>query len=311
MKRMRQAGLLLALLLVLCGCAPSGEDAPAAATPEAWMAPDRSVHSAQALPLSEQAKAVQRQHPELEVRHLLLDSTHLLSVARSDGRLQPLLILLHEQAANKEELLEEALPFAAQGWHCALLDLPGHGDSAADQAINSLECCVLAGEGISRTIEYFRLSPAVDTACTALLGVSMGGSAAYCYAAGGEYPLTAICCLMAAPDFTLLPPKGGVLRGKESSGTWDEAEYSAYAAAHNPMRKAEQLTSVPLFAWHGLQDQSVPADGDQALEALYLAENRVPFRFIYDEQAGHDLPAGVLDQAARFLAELLRNRRPT
>ena len=306
MKRLIFLALLVTAALALTACAARREAPEQTPVEEDWLAPDRSVHTALNLPLDERALRFQRDDPDLTIERLRLDDVHALSVALPGQKLQPLLILLHEQGADKEELLEDCVRFARLGWHCVLPDLPGHGESSADTVMNSLECCVRADDVLDLIIAYYRLSPAVDTGHTALLGVSMGGSAAYHYAAFGQYPLAALCCLISGADYTLLHDTGGVLAGKECPSAWSDAEFAAYAAEHNPLARAERLVTVPLFSWNAERDPLVPAASARVLEDRYREYSQAPFRFVFDEGTAHEVTEAGFEQAARFLAELAR-----
>lgn len=291
-------------LFALMGCADRGGTPAPAQTPEAWIAPDSSVHQMCVQALPEAASQLQRDHPELTVQASVLDDVHILSVSGVNPRLQPLLIFLHEQGADKEELLEDSVRFAGQGWYCVLMDMPGHGESRSGEWMNGLECIVQAQDSIDTVISYFRLRPETDTDHTVLLGVSMGGSAAYHYAAYGQFPLSALCCFISCADFTRMEDNGGVMNGTDQPSAWDPTDFQTYAAAHNPMQRPERITAVPLFSWCTTQDPVIPVEDAQVLDGLYRSQGQVPNCFVYDESLGHAYSQGAMSHAARFLAEL-------
>ncbi len=303
-KQLRMTAFLLVCLLALSSCGHPEKIEEARQTPESWLAPDKSIHQATALELPSAAREVQQKHPELSVQQLSLDTTCTLTVSTPGPRLQPLLILLHELGSDRTELLDESVRFANQGWFCVLPDMPGHGESRSEVCLDSLECCVQAQNMIDLVIAYFRLSPYVDTGRTALLGVSMGGSAAYYYAAYGRFPVSAMCCFISCPDFTRMEDVGAVLNGTDHLSIWNSETFHAYAKAHNPMSRTDRLLSVPLFSWNTLHDLTIPVQSVQELESMYAGRSQVPFSFSYDDSATHAYTPASMNQASRFLAEL-------
>lgn len=90
------------------------------------------------------------------------------------GQSQGILILLHGRTGRKENLLAAAERFAALGFKCVLIDLPGHGDSPITQT--GFATAEIEQQLLSNLLTEARQFFAEPTSPAFLWGISMGGA---------------------------------------------------------------------------------------------------------------------------------------
>lgn len=297
--------ILLALLILLGGCTAQTEERTTELLSEIqWPSSDAQVHTRRDYSLSTEVEAFMQAFPGISIAHARIDETPIYEVYRTDGKNMPLLIFLHEQGNRKEEFLEVASTYAQSGYFCVLMDLPGYGERTSDETIQAVESIVTSSAEIDLLLEYYRFSPLANSSRFALWGVSMGGSAAYHYAAYGQHDPALMLICSAQADLTRLTNTGSITSGKEHAPTWSAQELLQYCEANNPLNRLERLATIPAFIVHGCKDTVIPVDPVRELEGVLSPYGCA--RFLFLEDAGHDTVPSMLAYASAMLNQYLR-----
>lgn len=293
------------LMFLLVGCSNSKVETATELIKEVqWPSSDASIHTRRDYTLNTEINAYAEEFQNLTISHAKIDDTPIYEVYPSDGKNMPMLILLHEQGNSKDELLEIALPYAQSGYFCILMDLPGYGEHVSSEAIHEVESIVDATAEIDLLLEYYRFSPAADSTKFALWGVSMGGSAAYHYAAYGEKEPRLLLICSAEADFTHLTSTGSVMNGKDQDATWTTMELLNYCEANNPMNGLERLVDIPAFIVHGNEDTIIDVGSIHELEDMLSPYGCAQFLFL--DEVGHETVPYMLSYASAMLNQYLR-----
>lgn len=296
---------LLALLLLLGGCAVQQEERTTELLSEIqWPSSDAQVHTRRDYSLSAAVDAYTQEFPGISITHARMDDTPIYEVYRTDGKNMPLLFFLHEQGNRKDEFLEVAATYAQSGYFCVLMDLPGYGERTSNETIQAVESIVTSSAEIDLLLEYYRFSPLADSGKFALWGVSMGGSAAYHYAAYGQHTPALLLICSAEADLTRLTDTGSITSGQEQAPTWSSQELLQYCETNNPLNQLDHLGTIPAFIVHGCKDTIILVDSIRELEGILSPYGCA--RFLFLEEAGHDTVPSMLSYASAMLNQYLR-----
>lgn len=297
--------VVLILAFVLSGCSTNQrKKATESVREQQWPSSDAQIHIRRDYALGTEANAYAEEFKDITLSHAKIDDTPIYEVYHSDGKNMPILIFLHEQGNSKEELLEIALTYAQTGFYCVLIDLPGYGEHASDETIQEVESIVNATAEIDLLLDYYRFSPTADSTKFALWGVSMGGSAAYHYAAYGKKTPTLLLICSAEADFARLTDTGSIADGKEQPATWDAKTMLNYCEENNPMNQLEKLAYIPAVIVHGNEDTVINVESIRELEAKLSSYGHA--RFLFLEGVGHETVPYMMSYASAMLNQYLR-----
>lgn len=307
-KRIILCALLIVFAMLTSSCSSVGKhdaDNNMDEAPKAWAASDKSLHTAALIPLNNTSKVREYAENFLAANSLLIDDIPVVELYNVQSRLAPVLIFLHEHEGNKEQFLDEASIYAQAGFFCIMFDLNGYGARTSEETIESIESAVQGASDVDLLLEYYRLNPYADTEHFALYGQSMGGSAAWYYAAFGKKTPSAIVTCSAAADFEALPNLGAVKDGKGQSPTWDENRFHNYCIEHNPISQIDRLSKVPAMVYQGMKDNTIAPQITQQLEKMLISTGRQNSLFIYDENGDHNVTPAFLARILPFLNQYI------
>ena len=297
MKKVNYAILILVTILALSGCMSKQGNSSS----NEWLAADGSIHTITTLELSREELELQKNNQDTKLKHLSIDDITIIEVNDNQEQNQPLLFLFHEQGGKKEDMLQLSVQFAESGFFCVLMDLPGYGERKRKETIESLEASVLATEDIDLVCDYYRLQPGVDVDTLVLLGISMGGSAVYHYAAFGKRNPTAIVVACTSPDYTTIEDMGSITNGREGEPSWSEKKFEEYTSDHNPITQLDKLSIPSILSFNGLEDDVIPITGSQELETELASRGKRDMDFIYQGGASHEMTPQFEERILPFL----------
>ena len=302
MKGFRIIALLSICALLMSACSSSLQKDATTLEKKSWAASDNSVHDVTQL----EGISIHLKEEGIVTQHKLVDDIPLIEIYRTDAKLLPVMIFLHEHDGNKEQFVEEAVLYAQSGFFCILFDLKGYGERSLSESTESLESAVQATDDIDLLLEYCRLSPYADAEHFVLYGQSMGGSATWHYAAYGKKTPQAIVACSGACDFTTLADLGSVSNGKGQSPAWTEETYMNFCKVNNPITQIERIAQVPALVYQGMQDHTVLPTSTKELEKLLVSAGATNNFFIYDENGGHNVSPMFLNRILPFLKQYVR-----
>ena len=300
--------LLITFAMVASSCSSGGKNEAEIVneTPKAWSASDKSLHTATIIPLKDANKAREFTENSLAVNSRLIDDIPVIELHNTQSQLSPVVFFLHEHEGSKEQWLDEASVYAQAGFFCIMFDLKGYGARTSDETIESIEAAVQASSDIDLILEYYRLDPHADTDHFALYGQSMGGSAAWYYAAFGKKIPSAIVACSAAANFEALSDLGAVKDGKGQPPTWDEDRFQNYCKVHNPISQIEKLSQIPAMVYQGMKDHTIDPQITKQWEQMLVTIGRQNCLFIYDENGDHNVTPAFLARILPFLKQYLK-----
>ncbi|MBD3239641.1 MAG: prolyl oligopeptidase family serine peptidase [Chitinivibrionales bacterium] len=214
--------------------------------------------------------------------------------AAGSGEPLPLLVYAHwfggnRMAARDAGYYEEC---AARGWLCACPQL--HGEKTVDrQAWGSRE----SQHDLIDVIEYMRRHYRVDSTRIYLAGRSMGGMAAQLMAAKHPDVFAAVVAGQGISDLDAWFAWGTSLQSfVEQFGVRKPyVEENAFAyARRSSVHYGPNFRYVPLYLWHGTNDQIVPVGQTEALYDTITRYSRwhpEPFWFVAAPHGGAAMPA--------------------
>ena len=303
MKKLGFIALFGICVLLMASCSADKRQPEATAAEKSWVSSDRSIHTAKtflpAVPDGAKDDAV-------ITRRIMIDEVPVIELYRADSRLAPVLFFLHDNESSKEQFVDEAAMYAQSGFLCVLFDMKGYGERASAEAVESIESAVQATADIDLLLEYYRLSPFADTDRFVIYGISMGGSAAWHYAAFGERTPTALIACSAAADYSALSDLGAVKNGKSQQPVWDEKRFMEYCISNNPIDHIEKLIQIPALVYQGMQDRTIPPETTQALERLLTSSGAQNNGFIYDDNGGHTVTIAFLNRILPFIKQYVK-----
>ena len=307
MKRIVWCLAMLAVTLALTACSASNQPEHQEETAAIqWPASDTTIHTAQSGALPRAAERLKAANGDLDIRWMRIDDITLYEIYPADAVNLPMVFMLHEHGASKEQYLPEAVSYAQSGYFCVLMDLEGYGERAGTDAVESIEAAALATADMDLLLEYYRLSPYADSNWFALYGQSMGGSAVWHYVAYGKHTPAAVIAACSAADFGSVHDMGCMQNGKEQEPQWSDIAYTEYCNAHNPMKQKERLSSVPMLVFQGLRDTVVDPDVTRAFERYVRGTSECNATFVYDENAAHEVTPSFIARIIPFLNQFLR-----
>ncbi len=204
----------------------------------------------------------------------------------------PAAVLLHGYSSRKEDMADlVGRGLLQQGIASLAIDLPLHGERRGDVDFRSVRNPLALTQAWRRALADARLAlgylgarPEVDAQRLALTGYSMGSFLGVQVAA--DTPVVRALVLAAGGDLPAGTPFDRLVR-----------------AVADPLRAVRRLAGRPLLMVHGRRDSTVRPE--QAQRLFDAASEPKELRW-YD--AGHYLPASVIDDAAAWLAAVLRVR---
>ncbi len=213
----------------------------------------------------------------------------LLPAGAAASRRAPAAVLLHGYSSRKEDMTElVGRGLLAHGIASLAIDLPLHGERRGDLDFRSVRNPLALTQAWRRgladaklALGYLGARPEVDASRLALTGYSMGSFLGVQVAA--DAPAVRALVLAAGGD---LP-----------DGTPFERLVRAVA---DPIKAVRRFAGRPLLMVHGRRDSTVRPE--QAQRLFDAAGEPKELRW-YD--AGHYLPAAVIDDAAAWLAARL------
>ncbi len=214
----------------------------------------------------------------------------LLPDAAGAGCPAPGAVLLHGYSSRKEDMAElVGRGLLRHGIASLAIDLPLHGERRGDVDFRSVRNPLALTQAWRRALAdgklalgYLGARPEVDAGRLALTGYSMGSFLGVQVAA--DSPVVRALVLAAGGDLPAGTPVDRLIR-----------------AVADPL-KAVRRFARPLLMVHGRRDGTVRPD--QAQRLFDAAGGPKALRW-YD--AGHYLPASVIDDAATWLAAQLRD----
>ena len=308
-KRIVLCALLIVFAMLTSSCSSGGNndtDDIMDETPKAWAASDKSLHTAVIIPLKDANKGREYAENSLAVNSRLIDDIPVIELYDIQSHLAPVMFFLHEHEGNKEQFLDEASVYAQAGFFCIMFDLNGYGARTSQEVIESIESAVQATSDIELLLEYYRLNPHADTDHFVLYGQSMGGSAAWHYAAFAQKTPSAIVTCSAAANFEALSDLGAVKDGKGQSPAWDENRFHSYCIEHNPISQIDKLSQIPTLVYQGMNDNTIVPEITQQLEHMLMSTGRQNCLFIYDENGDHNVTPAFLARILPFLKQYIR-----
>ena len=209
-----------------------------------------------------------------------------------EPRPAPAALLVHGYSSRKERMADSVgVSLLARGIASLGLDLPVHGERTAPlesmSTRNPIELIRRWRLGLAEcaaAIRWMGAPPELDGGRLAIVGYSLGSFLSVMVAAGD--PAVRAVVLAAGGD---LPP-----------GTPFEALIRTVA---DPVSAVHRLAGRPLLMVHGRRDRTVhPVQAQRLFDA---AREPKELRW-YD--GGHHIPAAVIDEAADWLSERLREQ---
>lgn len=187
------------------------------------------------------------------------------------------LVLLHGRRGRKEDNLPIAVRFAAAGFRCLLLDLPGHGDHPHPIATFGPQEATLPLSALQEAAERF----AFPTRPAGLWGMSMGGSVAVHAAA---HDPSAWDALVIVASFDHLAPviqrQSAHLLGRTLGPPFFatlqplfKAQTSIALDSIRPVALAPRITCPTLIA-HGDDDPLIPISAARNLYSAIAASEK-------------------------------------
>lgn len=296
--------LMVILLFILCGCSQQQKADVAPVVESQWPSSDKQIHTYKEFPLTSDESNVAAEYPQLVFAHVALDDVFLYEIRPEAAINAPMAIFLHEQGTNKDECLEMAFSCAQAGYFCVLMDLPGHGERLSTQTLQAIEVVTEGSADIDLILEFYRLSRYADSSRFGLLGISMGGSVAYHYAAFGEKMPALLLVCSAEADFAELYDKGSLVQGKEQPSTWDAETFRAYCKTCNPMDHLDRLCEIPMLSIYGSQDSVVNIDSIHSLAERMSAAGKARFMFL--EHENHEVTKYLQPYILPMLGQCLK-----
>ncbi|HEY0780575.1 MAG TPA: alpha/beta fold hydrolase, partial [Gemmatirosa sp.] len=209
-------------------------------------------------------------------------------------RLAPAAVLLHGYSSRKEDMAElVGRGLLARGIASLAIDLPLHGERRGDVDFRSVRNPLALTQAWRRgladgklALGYLGARPEVDADRLAITGYSMGSFLGVQIAA--DAAVVRALVLAAGGDLPTGTPFDRLVR-----------------AVADPLKAVRRFDGRPLLMVHGRRDTTVRPD--QAQRLFDAASEPKELRW-YD--AGHYLPASVIDDAAAWLADRLARAAP-
>ena len=140
-------------------------------------------------------------------KRLALGDIEFIVMYRNDGKLKPLMFLIHGGPGRKEQMLDEVKAYAQEGFYAIAPDAAAHGESNCEPMLNMDAWLETVGY-IDTLIEYAETLEQADAKHFGVAGVSMGGTITFLYGAKGKYTPSVLLPEIGTPDFT------GILNGR-------------------------------------------------------------------------------------------------
>lgn len=240
------------------------------------------------------------------VRALNIDGVPVYEGYVDDGKVKPMILLLHGGGGSKDNNAQNILDLAQLGLYVVALDSAAHGESN----MGPLQSALVFAEtvrSIDTILEYYNTVAQADPCNAGIVGGSVGGAIAYCYAAHGRYTMKAIFPCIGTPNLTQMGEKSYedcYDHGKAVAPVWTAEQCSAFAAAYSPHQYPERFVNTYVYAGNGAKD-SIPLEGPQDLKAAVEALGGAGFDLIIDPDRGHERLPEYYDKLFDKIVEVL------
>lgn len=216
----------------------------------------------------------------------------------------PVLYVLHSFGVSKELVAYFGLMGAERGFRVILPEAPGHGArTIPDPAERALRFWDILCDYVDElALLHQALSPRLGAAQVAVVGTSMGASAALASAVRHDF-VGATAAYMGTGYFrdaarTIFPPLGAWTLDLASE---HEARLTRLTD-YDPSTRLATLAAKPLYLWHGGRDDVVRVADTVRLAADLSALDATDLRLEVDPNGSHR----VTDPAARNGLDFLR-----
>ena len=249
-------------------------------------------------------------------KRLSLGDIEFIEMYRDDGKVKPLMFLLHGGPGIKEHMLGEVNAYAHEGFYAIAPDAAAHGESNCEIMINMDAWLETVGY-IDTLIDYADTLDQADASHFGVAGISMGGTITFLYGAKGKHAPSVLLPEIGTPDFT------GILNGRANGimyhGNWigiDNPEVKKYflnnlrisesafkevenylnetkdditkkAQELSPINYIERFVNIPMYARFGGKDDACGVGGVRLfIEKLKEAGGTIQ-ELIIHEKHGH------------------------
>ena len=253
---------------------------------------------------------------DMVYKRLSLNDIEFIEMYRDDGKVKPLMFLIHGGPGRKEQMLGELKAYAHEGFYVIVPDAAAHGEDTRGPMINMDAWLETVGY-IDTLIEYAETLKHVDAKRFGVAGVSMGGTITFLYGAKGKHKPSILLPEIGTPDFT------GILNGRAdlimfrgtpvgvdtpearryflkslriSESAFNEVEKYINETADEIKKKAQELSpinhidsfvNIPMYARFGGKDDACGVGGVRSfIDKLKEAGGTIQELIIHEEH-GH------------------------
>jgi len=242
-----------------------------------------------------------------------------LACFRNDGRPKPLVILAHAFQSSKEFWQAKMKSLAGKGYFAIALDNRGHGErkgpdfktrGLTQDGFNLYEVRRLIKEtadDIPLLINHFAANDQIDAARIGVLGVSMGGFAAF-RALMIDNRITVAVPMLASPYFDEKPNDVPLLKTPEVRKSLER-----YSRKFSPGHYPESFYPRALLIQIGKKDLHLSSERVARFYrklTSYYRETPHKLKFIVDENAGHEFTDSMWHNAVEWLHKFLNPSIP-
>ena len=231
------------------------------------------------------------------------------------GRI-PMIILVHNFAGSKENMIEYGYEFAKEGFFAVTFDLYNHRDlSASDKKKEfdffnlppdeTLKILTESTSFINRVIEIYQSNQKIMSNKIGLVGFSFGGCVVYNYLAGNRIPgIKSAVSILGSPNIINFINKLFVQSGRHMYLGENELEIlSEIQPSHN----MHELKDFPLLMINNMDDEIVPIqDIRKSHEELFFNyTNQDLLRLIEFRAGGHRIKPVMMDEVILWFKKFL------
>jgi dienelactone hydrolase len=245
----------------------------------------------------------------------LISEIPVIACFRQDeGAPKPLVILSHGFGKSKEDLKDELEMLAHMGYYAVAMDNRGHGKRAEpafgsqvfhDGLLNVYQVRRLIKEtadDIPSIIDHFKENKQVNARRIGMLGVSMGGFAAF-RALVIEERIGVVAPIIASPYWDELPEDVPVLATPEAA-----ERLTAYAREYSPARYPERFFPRPILIQVGEKDNHYNVERvkqfHQEIKRYYHGSDK-SVKLTVHENVGHKFTEPMWTNAVEWFQDYL------
>lgn len=252
---------------------------------------------------------------DLVTEDYLISEIPVIACFRKDeGTPKPLVILSHGFLKSKEDLKDELEMLADLGYYAVAMDNRGHGrrdepdfssQVLQDRLIDVYQVRRLVKEtadDIPSIIDHFEANKQVNAQRIGMLGISMGGYAAF-RALVIEERIGVATPIIASPNWDELPEDVPVLVTPEA-----EERLTAYSREYSPSRYPERFFPRPILTQVGGKDNHYNVERvkqfHQDIERYYHGSDK-RVKLIVHENEGHKFTEPMWTNAVEWFQDFL------